>query len=77
MSCDKNFEFLIDYISSKIICRIMNEQGIGFEDACLQLYNSETFKKLSEIETGLYIESPDYVYSILLDEFRLGSLRSL
>ncbi|MEE1208365.1 MAG: hypothetical protein UHP27_09420 [Muribaculaceae bacterium] len=37
-------------------------------------HNSETFAKLEDFETGLYIESPAYVYNLLLSELRHGRL---
>ena len=35
----------------------------------------ETFEKLCDHKTALYIESPAYVYETLMDEFRQGTLR--
>jgi hypothetical protein len=36
------------------------------------VYNSQIFVKLSDVETGLYIESPSYVYELLKDELNDG-----
>ena len=38
------------------------------------LYNSEIYNKLLDIETGLYRESPAYVYGLLQDEFNFGHI---
>lgn len=37
-------------------------------------YNSQTFDKLMDIETGLYLESSAYVYGIFQDERNFGNL---
>lgn len=39
-----------------------------------KLYNSDLFEKIQDPETGLYRESPTYVYGILEDEFKLGRI---
>lgn len=40
-----------------------------FQYKAMQLfYNSQTFDKLTDIETGLYLESPAYIYGIFQDE---------
>lgn len=70
-----NFEFLVEYITAKVVEWMIKEQGVGLEEALLQFHNSETFDKLCDRKTALYIESPAYVYEILQQEFRLGSIR--
>ena len=37
-------------------------------------YSSETFEKLYQIETGLYLESVAYVYGIFQDERNFGKI---
>ena len=32
------------------------------------LYNSDTFARLQDVKTGLYYQSPGYVYSFLANE---------
>ena len=38
-------------------------------------HNSETFAKLSDEDTGLYIESSAYVYEILKGELKYGKIQ--
>ena len=38
------------------------------EEAIETLYTSETFERLQDDATGLYYQSPGYVYSFLLNE---------
>lgn len=43
----------------------MEDYGYDLITALKKFYNSETFAKLSDEVTGLYIESSAYVYEIL------------
>lgn len=73
---NNNFEFLVEYITAKVTEWLMKDQNIGLEEALVLFHNTETFEKLCERKTALYIESPAYVYEILQNEFRHGTLRS-
>lgn len=73
---DNNFEFLVEYITAKVVEWIMNDQGIGLEEALVLFHNTETFEKLCDRETALYIESPAYVYETFMEEYRRGTLRN-
>ena len=67
-------EQLIEYITSDIILFIMAEKNISMIEAMHSLYSSDTFLKLNDIETGLYIESPTYVYDIYKTEKQNGQI---
>lgn len=48
---------------------------VADDDMAMQLfYNSETFDKLQDIETGLYLESAAYIYGLFQDERNFGRL---
>lgn len=72
-----NFEFLVEYITAKVVERIVSEKGASIEDALLQFHNSETFEILCRQETGMYIESPGYIYEIYKEELLRGTVRGL
>ena len=55
----------------------MKDERIDLENALLLFHNSETFDKLCEPNTGMYIESPAYVYEILKLELKRGTLRGI
>lgn len=57
-------EQLIEYVTQDLIELIVMNQKVEYDEAMNLLYNSETFDKLSDVETGLYSESPAYVYGI-------------
>ena len=67
-------EQLIEYITSDIVSFIMEEKNISMIEAMQKLYSSETFSKLNDIETGLYVESQTYVYDIYKTEQQNGQI---
>ena len=74
---NNNFDFLVEYITTRVVEWIMHDQALGLEEALLLFHNSETFDKLCEKRTDLYIESPAYIYELLTEELRRGTLRGL
>ena len=57
-------EQLIEYITDDIVSFIMEDFKVPVLEAMQRLYTSETFSKLNNVETGLYLESSAYVYDI-------------
>ncbi|MDD6889159.1 MAG: hypothetical protein PUD39_02745 [Bacteroidales bacterium] len=74
---DNTFDFLVEYISAKVVEWLVKEKNIGLEEALLLFHNSETFEKLCERKTDMYIESPGYVYEIFNQELKRGTIRGL
>ena len=64
--CKKNQ--LLEYSIQDIIDMISTDQSIEYDEAMNKFYNSEVFEKLIDKETGLYLESPEYVYDLCKDE---------
>lgn len=69
------FDFLVEHITASIILEIIKDFKLSFEEAMLTFHNSETFNKLTNPATELYIESPDFVYETYLHERRYGTIR--
>lgn len=67
-------EQLIEYQIQDIIEYIVDDLKVEYDEAMRIFYASHTFDKLSDIETGLYLESSTYVYGIFQDEYNFGSL---
>ena len=67
-------EQLIEYITSDIIEYIIEDTQLSMTEAMQSLYNSETFAKLNDVETGLYLESSPYVYDIYKTEKAYGKI---
>ncbi len=72
MTMEKNFQFLLEAISTDIIGWLMRDNKVSLSEAIAIWYNSETFKKVSEPQTGMYIESPAYNYEFLKRELVKG-----
>jgi hypothetical protein len=58
-----------------LIQLLMEKHGYSIEKAMEILYNSETFSRLQDANTGLYYQSPGYVYSFLNNELLLCDYR--
>ena len=58
-----------------LIQLLMETHGYSIEKAMEILYNSETFSRLQDANTGLYYQSPGYVYSFLNNELCLCDYR--
>ena len=55
---------LLEYVIQDIIDMVSTDWSIEYDEAKNKFYNSEVFEKLIDEETGLYLESPDYVYDL-------------
>lgn len=71
---NKRIQYLIEGITKDIIAYLMQDNGYDLSTALKEFYNSETFEKLSDEQTGLYIESSAYVYEMLKTELSTGRL---
>lgn len=74
---NNNFEFLVEYITARVVEWLIRDRNSSIEEALLLFYNSETFDLLCERKTDMYVESPAYVYEIFKEEQRQGTLRGL
>ena len=59
---------------AELIQILMEKYGYTLEKAMDTLYNSETFARLQNADTGLYYQSPGYVYSFLENEMTTGKV---
>ena len=64
----------MEYHIQDIIEYIVKDLQLEYDMAMQIFYNSQTFDKLTDIETGLYLESSAYVYGIFQDERNFGHL---
>ena len=65
---------LLEYSIQDIIDMISTDQSIEYDEAMNKFYNSEVFEKLIDKETGLYLESPEYVNDLFKDEMNFGHI---
>ena len=67
-------EQLIEYIVQDIVDMFSSDQDIECDEAMNKFYNSKVFEKLQDKETGLYMESSEYVYDLFKDEINFGRI---
>lgn len=77
MNEENTFRFLVDFITTRVVEFLMRDKQISLEEAMALFHNSETFGKLMNPDTGFYIESPEFMYDVLKDEFRFGTIQGL
>lgn len=65
---------LIEYIVQDIVDMLATDQKIEYDEAMNKFYNSKVFEKLQDKETGLYLESSEYIYDLFKDEMNFGHI---
>ena len=65
---------LIEYMIQDIVDMFATDQNMEYDEAMNKFYNSKVFEKLQDIKTGLYLESPEYVYDLFKDEMNFGRI---
>ena len=61
---------MIEYTTQEVIGYLIEDNGITMEQAMGQFYMSDNFEKLSDVETGLYLDGSSYVYELLKREIQ-------
>lgn len=61
-------EFIINCDVEEIVSLLQEDYGMDMLDAFDTIYNSKIYKKLTDTETGLYVQSPLYIYEYLKEE---------
>jgi len=70
----KDFEFMVDILTRDLITLLMERQNMDMKSAFDMFYNSDTYAALLRSESGLYFQSPKYIYSILENEMKTGKM---
>ena len=65
---------LIEYVIQDLVEIIVDTQKIEYDEAMAMLYSSSVYDKVLDTETGLYRESPAYVYGLFQDEMNFGRI---
>ncbi len=61
-------QFIINSDVEQMVSRLQSDKGMPLEEAFERVYNSNIYKKLLNTETGLYLQSSDYIYEYLIEE---------
>ena len=72
---EEQIKMMQEDMYAELIQILMEKYGYTLEKAMDTLYNSETFARLQDANTGLYYQSPGYVYSFLNSELSLCDYR--
>lgn len=72
MDIIEQIKFLTEINIQEIVMYIVEDENIEYDVALDEFYNSVTFSKLSDKETGLYRESSAYVYELYKAENQTG-----
>ena len=65
---NKKIEFIINCDIEEMASLLQEEYGMDLLKAFDTIYNSKIYQKLTNTKTGLYIQSPLYIYNYLKEE---------
>lgn len=60
---DKDFQYMLECMERDVATLLVEKRGMTIRQALGVLYDSETYRLLQIPNTGLYFQSPQYVYS--------------
>ena len=60
--------FMTETLTREMIARLMEERSLSMREAMDIVYKSKTYTALNNIKSGLYFQSPAYLYDTLLQE---------
>lgn len=65
---------MIEELVKDLILKLIEDYKMSLSDALDAVYNSDTYGKLLDLETGLFSQSTAYVFSILQRELKVGEI---
>lgn len=65
---DTDFRFMVECLERDVATLLVEERHMTIHQALDTLFNSVTYTKLQNPQTGLYFQSPRYIYSFLEQE---------
>ena len=66
-----DFDYMVECNARDIALMLMEDENISIEEALRLLYASKTYENLKRKNTGLYFQSPGYVFEYLRRELNL------
>ena len=70
----EQIQIMKDDLAVDLAEQLVSEFHYTLQEALDVLYTSETFERLQDNETGLYYQSPGYVYSYLQNELKTAKM---
>lgn len=71
---NKEVTYMMECMAKDLVLLLVERNGMELETALRTLYTSDTYSKLKDERTGLYFQSPLYVYDFLKKEIITGKL---
>ncbi len=62
------FQYLIEQLVHDMTMMLISDYGYNMQEAINVIYQSKTFSKIEDPDTGLYYQGSVYVYSFLKEE---------
>ena len=59
---------LIEYAIQDLVAMLVERRGMAIQEAMRTVYRSCLYAKLQDVETGLYLEGSEYLYTLLCEE---------
>lgn len=69
---DCDVKYMTEAMAADLAELLSKDYGMSVAESLNTLYNSELYSKLINRATGLYFQSPKYVYSFLKQELAIG-----
>lgn len=67
-------DYLIECMVKDLVLLLIEDFQMDMKTALNTVYTSDTYAKLQDIKSGLYFQSPRYVYDFLKTEMKTGKL---
>lgn len=67
-------QFMIEELVKDLVLKLIEDRKITMVEALGLVYNSDTYEKILDLETGLFSQSTAYVYEILARELTEGRI---
>lgn len=67
-------DFLINNAIDQIAVFLMEDYHLDLPEALEQIYNSQFYEKIVNLDTGLYYQSAAYNYGLLKHEIEFGKI---
>jgi hypothetical protein len=70
MTAQVQKDFLVNHIVDRLTEFLVMDNNLELADALKIVYQSKTYQQLQDVDGGLYIQSPSYVYELLKNELK-------
>lgn len=67
-----DFDYQVELLTRDLVLLLMKRRSMTMPQALEAIYNSDTYNRLKDARSGLYFQSPGYVYDFLDKEISTG-----